>query len=350
MQANSSLTKFPIPWGNAAGNGYIRSIPTGSQISTTPGAASLTDGFPPVCSLPIAAGGVPPYMQDMNGVLNIITAWLRWYQAGGPIAYDATFQAAIGGYPNGARVLSATVTGRVWQSTIDNNTSNPDTGGAGWTIDNSGRLINVRTYLTAGVYTYSSSVGTTFIIATIVGGGGAGGGAGVGISGFYAVGSGGASGSAASSLLRSGFSAVTIIVGAGGAPIIGGQGNPGGTSSFGSLMSAPGGGGGPTFAMPSGQVGYASQGLPGNVAVGGNIFNSAGQPGPNGLLQGMGPMSGQGAPSIFGGGALNSSAQFGNNAVSPGSGGSGAGATTDIPGPAPGGAGHDGAVVIQEYA
>jgi hypothetical protein len=289
-------------------------------------------------------------MQDMNGILNIVTAWLRWYQAGGPIFYDPAFQASIGGYPGAAMVLSSTVPGRIWQSTVDNNTSNPDTGGFGWTIINSGRLVNVRSYLTAGTYTYSSSAGTSFVIATAVGGGGAGGGAGVGAPGFYAVGSGGASGSAASSLLRTGFSGITIIVGAGGGAVVGGAGNPGGTSSFGSLISAPGGGGGQTFAMPAGQVGYASQGIPGTAGVGGNIFNITGQPGPNGLLQGMGPMSGQGAPSILGGGALNSSAQFGNNATSSGGGGSGGGAINDAPGPVPGGAGADGAVIVQEYA
>lgn len=349
MQATGSPSKFPIPWGNAAGAGYIRSVPTASQINTVPGAASFADGFPPVCALPIAAGGTPPYMQDFNGIFNIVTAWLQWYQAGGPINYDSTFQTNIGGYPSGARVASLTLPGRIWQSTVDNNTTNPDTGGAGWTNANSGRLINVRSYTQTGTYTYAPSTGTSFIIVTVVGAGGAGGGAFSGGPGYYVVGSAGASGSAGSSLLRSGFGGATISVGAGGAPTFN-QGSPGGTSSFGSFLSAPGGGGGASTFLPVGQTGYASQGVPGGIAVGGNIFNSAGQPGPNGLMFDTGPMSGIGAPSILGGGGPNTSNLVGTGAPSPGAGGSGAAATNAFPGPYNGGPGADGAVIIQEFS
>src|SRR6478735_5788761 len=212
MQANSSPSKFPIPWGNSAGASFIRPIPTGSQIAITSGAASLTDGFPPINALPIAAGGVPPFMQDFNGILNIVTAWLQWYQAGGPIAYDATFQTSIGGYPSGARVLSRVTPGAVWRSIVENNTTNPDAGGAGWVADTFGRLLNVRSFLSAGTFTYAPTTATSSIIVTCLGGGGAGAGASVaGASGTYAVGSGGASGSVARSLLRSGFTGASIV-------------------------------------------------------------------------------------------------------------------------------------------
>jgi hypothetical protein len=66
------------------------------------GAASLTDGFPPLTFLAVTAGGVPPFGQDMNGLLNQITAGVRWEQVGGQPVYNATFANAIGGYPNGA--------------------------------------------------------------------------------------------------------------------------------------------------------------------------------------------------------------------------------------------------------
>lgn len=107
-------------------------MPEASQIGIEGGAASLTDGFPPLNFTPISAGGVPPFGEDMNGILNQTTAWNRWLSAGGPILYDATFQAAIGGYPNGAIVGSLVVQGNYWMSTVDGNTTNPDTGGAGW--------------------------------------------------------------------------------------------------------------------------------------------------------------------------------------------------------------------------
>lgn len=53
-------------------------------------------------------------------------------QSSGDPKYDAAFQTAVGGYPAGAEVLSATTPGLSWMSTTDNNTTNPDTGGAGW--------------------------------------------------------------------------------------------------------------------------------------------------------------------------------------------------------------------------
>lgn len=125
-------TKFNIPFGNSAGGGYIRAVPEASQIGITAGAASLTDGFPPLNFLPVGAGGVPPFGQDMNGILNQATAWDRYAScAGGLPIYDAAFSTAIGGYPRGA-VISGTSAGVLWLNIADDNTSNPDTGGANW--------------------------------------------------------------------------------------------------------------------------------------------------------------------------------------------------------------------------
>lgn len=132
MLLSSIPAKFPIPFANSAGPSFIRAIPTASQIGIIGGAASLTDGFPPLNFTPIASGGIPPWGSDMNGILNRITAWDQWYEAGGPILYDATFQSQIGGYPNGAIVGSLTVSGNYWMSTVDSNVTNPDAGGAGW--------------------------------------------------------------------------------------------------------------------------------------------------------------------------------------------------------------------------
>lgn len=124
---------FPIAFASSAGGGFIRAIPTASQIGIQNGAASLTDGFPPLNFQPVAAGGVPPFGEDMNGLLNQITKWNQWQEAGGPIVYDATFQTAIGGYPQGAIVQSAVTPGKLWMSSVDNNTTNPDTiSTSGW--------------------------------------------------------------------------------------------------------------------------------------------------------------------------------------------------------------------------
>ena len=133
MQASNIPAKFQIPWANSAISPYIGTIPVASQQGITSGAASFTDGFPPVTFLPLGAGGTAPYGKDYNGIFQIITKWKQWNQAGAPIAWDSTFSGEIGGYPAGALVQSATTSGLFWFSTADNNTTNPDTGGAGWT-------------------------------------------------------------------------------------------------------------------------------------------------------------------------------------------------------------------------
>ena len=133
LTAAATPTKFPLCWGASAGSSYIRNIPIASQIGIQNGAASLTDGYPPLTFTPISAGGVPPFGQDMNGILKQITCNSQWSEAGAPWFYDNSFSTYIGGYPKGA-VLSAGDTGNFWFSTADNNTSDPDSGGTNWTF------------------------------------------------------------------------------------------------------------------------------------------------------------------------------------------------------------------------
>lgn len=131
MLSSSTPPLFPLTWAASAGAGYIRTIPTASQIGITAGAASLTDGFPPLNFLPVSGGGVPPFGQDMNGILHMLSAGVQWEQVGGEPVYNASLQTAIGGYPAGAILQSADGTGW-WRSTTENNLTNPETGGAGW--------------------------------------------------------------------------------------------------------------------------------------------------------------------------------------------------------------------------
>lgn len=133
MLASQIPAKFPIPWANAASAPYIRTIPTASQIGIQNGAASLTDGFPPDTFVQSSAGGVPPFGQDFNGILNEVTAWIRWATAGGfPTVYDSAFSSSIGGYPQGALLQQVASPQGFWVSSVDNNMSDPDTGGANW--------------------------------------------------------------------------------------------------------------------------------------------------------------------------------------------------------------------------
>ena len=132
MQDSNSPTKIQVPWGTGAGSSFIRQVPVPSQIGIINGAASWTDGFVPLNLTKISAGGVPPFGQDMNGAFNQISAGLQWIQAGGPLPFDSAFSTSIGGYPKGALIPSGVTQGLFWYSIIDNNTSNPDTGGANW--------------------------------------------------------------------------------------------------------------------------------------------------------------------------------------------------------------------------
>lgn len=132
MQSTNIPSKIPLPFANSASSTYKNTIPTASQIGITNGKASLTDGFPPLTFTALSAGGVPPFGADFNGILYEITAIQQWQEAGGFFAYDSTFSTAVGGYPKGAILQSANFAG-LWVSTAENNTTNPDTGGAGWT-------------------------------------------------------------------------------------------------------------------------------------------------------------------------------------------------------------------------
>jgi microcystin-dependent protein len=132
MLASQLPTKLQMAFAQNASVSYLRTVPVASQIGITPGAASYNDGFPPLNFLDPAAGGVDVSGKDMNGVLNALSAMLVWYSAGGAITYDSTYQTAIGGYPRGSVLQSAITAGFFWISTADANTTNPDTGGAGW--------------------------------------------------------------------------------------------------------------------------------------------------------------------------------------------------------------------------
>lgn len=122
MQISSQPKLLPIPF---ADTGSKQSIPNDSQIGITAGRASYTDGFPPLTRTPLAAGGVPPFGTDFNGVLNDITAAIRWAQAGAGYPFDASFNTAITGFPKGARIPNSSLDG-FWLNTTDGNTTNPE--------------------------------------------------------------------------------------------------------------------------------------------------------------------------------------------------------------------------------
>lgn len=132
MKASDIPPRFEIPFAASAGGPFITyPIPKTSQIGVSAGRASLTDGFVPLNMTPIGAGGVPPFGQDMNGLLKQTTLWSQWQGAGGPVPWDSSFSVAIGGYPAGT-ILAAANSGYLWYCTVDDNLTNPNLNGAGW--------------------------------------------------------------------------------------------------------------------------------------------------------------------------------------------------------------------------
>ena len=118
-------TKTTIPFA-ASGDKNEILIP-----AQTGGTASYTAGFPPLTMTPKASGGIPPSGKDMNGILFNLSQAIQYQQAGGHFAFDGTFASSVGGYPIGAIVQSTDNSG-FWVNGTANNSTNPETFGAGW--------------------------------------------------------------------------------------------------------------------------------------------------------------------------------------------------------------------------
>lgn len=217
-----------------------------------------------------------------------------------------------------------------------------------------GRWLGVQRFNTAGTSTYTPTAGTTRIHVRVVGGGGGGGGSGGVGAGAVSMGGGGSGGSYGEGWYTTGFSGVTITVGAGGTagtalptPSAGGNG---GQSSFGALLTAPGGIGGPagTTVTPPGIVGSA--GAPA-AGAGGNVINAGGAVGTGGIaINSTTAVAGAGGASVFGGGgAAPGGTNLGLTGNAAGAGGSG-GCTIASGAGSNGGAGQPGIVIIEEYA
>lgn len=133
MQSSNSPGKLLLPF---AAIGAKNTIPVDSQVGIVAGKASLQDGFPPLTRTPLSAGGVPPSGLDMNGILYEMSAPIRWAAAGGGYQYDPSFATDpnVDGYPKGSRIMRSDGSG-YWLNTVDDNTTDPEAGGAGWVPD-----------------------------------------------------------------------------------------------------------------------------------------------------------------------------------------------------------------------
>lgn len=222
-----------------------------------------------------------------------------------------------------------------------------------------GRLFGVRKYNVAGTYTYNPTAGTRMVIVEVVGGGGGSAASIATGSSTVSTASGGGGGAYGVSLFTNGFSGVTVTVGAGGAGAPQGNavdGSNGGTSSFGALLSASGGYGGPkSQSINSGTTGTSYRAPGGDTVAGANIHSALGGYSlygfalGNKLVGGDGGASGKGAPGPAGRGSSGpGSGDVGGDGIAPGTGASGGCGNTVVVSQH-GGNGAPGEVIIWEY-
>ena len=70
-------------------NGDKRLPPSTAALAGS-GRASQYEGFKVENSMPLSQGGIPPFREDFNGIFNLFSQFLLWYQQGGVMQYDAT--------------------------------------------------------------------------------------------------------------------------------------------------------------------------------------------------------------------------------------------------------------------
>ena len=82
-----------------AAQGDKNTIP---NLATGTNKASLQEGFPPITSLSINKGGIPPERQDFNGAMNLNSQFYFAFQNGWWPTFSQEVSDAIGGYPQNA--------------------------------------------------------------------------------------------------------------------------------------------------------------------------------------------------------------------------------------------------------
>lgn len=171
MQSSNQPTKINRPFADTGTKNTIPELQSGTSVANQ---ASFEKGFPPATMTPASSGGLPPLGQDVNGVLNAISSVARWSQSGGGYTYDSSFSSssAVGGYPKGSMLLKASLDG-YWLNASENNTTNPDSGGANWTelvpftkrevVDYS----SVNIISKSGYYGFNTGLGSSSIVQHI---------------------------------------------------------------------------------------------------------------------------------------------------------------------------------------
>lgn len=129
--ANPDLILIPF-----AQDGDKNTIPLELGIGDPVYRASLKAGFPPDTRIPKDIGGEPPDGLDFNGILNVLSQAVVFLQKGNAYQFDAS----LAPYPIGALVRSNDNL-TTYQSTVPNNSNNPNSNMTGWRVYNGSGFI-----------------------------------------------------------------------------------------------------------------------------------------------------------------------------------------------------------------
>lgn len=200
----------------------------------------------------------------------------------------------------------------------------------------------VAIYTSNGFFVKDNYKGLKAVLVKVQGGGGAGGGRSA--SGPSVGAGGGGGGYGEKFILANDLDTIELVqVGAGGAGVPSGAGQPGGASSFGTHITAQGGGGGNWTATASTT---ATAGVGGSVS--GADFSIPGQNGQQGRINDI-PFPGSGGSSFLGlGGVALVPGQTGSGRVGTGWGSGGSGASGGVSNQ-PGGDGRQGIVIVHLF-
>lgn len=119
-----------------AQSGDKNPIPLERAIADPIYRASWKAGFPPDTRLPKDLGGEAPDGLDFNGVLNILSQAVVFLQKGNAYQFDVS----MAPYPIGALVRSNDNL-TTYQSTVPNNSNNPNSNMSGWRVYNGSGFI-----------------------------------------------------------------------------------------------------------------------------------------------------------------------------------------------------------------
>lgn len=119
-----------------AQSGDKNTIPLERAIADPVYRASWKAGFPPDTRLPKDVGGEAPDGLDFNGVLNALSQAVVFLQKGNAYQFDVS----LAPYPIGALVRSNDNL-TTYQSTVPNNSNNPNSNMTGWRVYNGSGFI-----------------------------------------------------------------------------------------------------------------------------------------------------------------------------------------------------------------